>query len=84
MMNCLVCGWNVSISERKGEMFFGFLRLYVVRTWAHLIVKLFPLIQPHFCNARRILQHDIGDASGERVGRFVAENVAHVGTGSNL
>lgn len=53
-------------------------------TWAHREVKLLPLIQPDFRNARRILQHDVRHATRKSVRRLVSENMTYMGAWRNF
>ena len=44
-------------------------------TWVHLIIEVPPLVHPHFGHAHGVLDDDVADAAGERVGRLVPEHV---------
>lgn len=55
-----------------------------LRTCAHCIIEITPLVQPNLGHPRRIMQHNFGHAAGECVRRFVAENVAHMRAGYNF
>lgn len=47
-----------------------------VITRINIVVKLFPLVQPHFDQARVILVNDLRGAAWEGVGRRLSEDVA--------
>lgn len=54
------------------------------QTWTHCEVKFFPFVEPDLSDTRCVLQHDVGNATGERVRTLVSENVANVRTRSDL
>lgn len=47
-----------------------------VITGVNIVVELFPLVQPHFDQARVILVNDLRGAAWEGVGRRLSEDVA--------
>lgn len=37
-----------------------------------------PLVQPHFSDTSSVMQNNFGNAPGERVGRFITENMPNM------
>lgn len=56
----------------------------LICTRVNIVVELLPFVEPDFCEARIVVVDDAAGAAGERVGRRLAEHVAHVRTRRDL